>query len=356
MRKSVRKFWITACLLVGSVPVTASAQSIVSESGFEGFRNSNIYYGPVEVEGRAQVHLVEPGDTLWTLSETYFGTADAWPTLWGMNPQVTNPHWIYPGDTIFLEYGLAPSKTVRPNTTSPYPKPQPRTSAGRIARTVGFIADQEYRSQGRIVSARSERELLVERDEVYLKLPDDERPEVGALYTIYREGREIEHPISGDSLGNLVHFLGVVRVIGNESKLVKGIIAESRYGIERGERLTEYFDQLHVVEPRTNRQEVEAVVIDTYQNLEYYGEVMYVFIDKGAEDGVELGNRFVLRDRGDYRLLEDDNMEYDLEDYPWERTGEALIVEVYEHHCLALMTDSIREHQAGHSAIMPEGY
>ena len=50
-----------------------------------------------------RTHLVVEGDTLWDLSSQYLSDPMMWPALWSYNPQVTNPHWIYPGDTIFLE-------------------------------------------------------------------------------------------------------------------------------------------------------------------------------------------------------------------------------------------------------------
>ena len=50
-----------------------------------------------------QKHEVVAGDTLWDLSTQYLADPFMWPALWSFNPQVTNPHWIYPGDTIYLE-------------------------------------------------------------------------------------------------------------------------------------------------------------------------------------------------------------------------------------------------------------
>ena len=47
-------------------------------------------------------HVVQKGDTLWDLSSRYYRNAWGWPKLWSYNPQITNPHWIYPGDLIRL--------------------------------------------------------------------------------------------------------------------------------------------------------------------------------------------------------------------------------------------------------------
>ena len=64
-------------------------------------------YGPTiitsdEPERPAGTYIVQENDTLWDLSDQVFGDALFWPTLWSYNPQITNPHWIYPGDLIYL--------------------------------------------------------------------------------------------------------------------------------------------------------------------------------------------------------------------------------------------------------------
>ncbi|HZW88388.1 MAG TPA: LysM peptidoglycan-binding domain-containing protein, partial [Myxococcaceae bacterium] len=51
-------------------------------------------------EGPSQVHTVEKGDTLWDLSSKYLGSPWYWPKVWSYNPQIANPHWIYPGNQV----------------------------------------------------------------------------------------------------------------------------------------------------------------------------------------------------------------------------------------------------------------
>lgn len=50
-------------------------------------------------EGRAsEEYTVQKGDTLWTISKTFFGNSEYWPKIWAINRQgITNPHQIVPG-------------------------------------------------------------------------------------------------------------------------------------------------------------------------------------------------------------------------------------------------------------------
>ncbi|MDA8963420.1 LysM peptidoglycan-binding domain-containing protein, partial [Pseudomonadales bacterium] len=49
-------------------------------------------------------YTVKTGDTLWDISEMYLKTPWLWPEIWQANPQVDNPHLIYPGDILSLIY------------------------------------------------------------------------------------------------------------------------------------------------------------------------------------------------------------------------------------------------------------
>ena len=50
----------------------------------------------------ASAYVVKEGDTLWDLSDEYLHDPFAWPDLWENNRHIQDPHWIYPGDSIYL--------------------------------------------------------------------------------------------------------------------------------------------------------------------------------------------------------------------------------------------------------------
>ena len=51
-----------------------------------------------------ETYIVKKGDTLWGISGMYLKQPWLWPELWEVNPQIDNPHLIFPGDELYLTW------------------------------------------------------------------------------------------------------------------------------------------------------------------------------------------------------------------------------------------------------------
>jgi len=89
-------FVVLACLIVG---LPAFSQTIVPD-------HWSPYDYPREIPDGVKVHIIEKGDTLWDLAQSYFQDPFLWPQIYQVNPYIKDPDLIYPGDPIALNIGI----------------------------------------------------------------------------------------------------------------------------------------------------------------------------------------------------------------------------------------------------------
>ena len=69
----------------------------------------------------ASAYIVKEGDTLWDLSDEFLNDPFAWPDLWENNRHIQDPHWIYPGDSIYFGDSTREDQPVIPTSQNRYP-------------------------------------------------------------------------------------------------------------------------------------------------------------------------------------------------------------------------------------------
>ena len=235
-----------------------------------------------------ELHVVRKGDTLWDICSLYFNDPWQWPKIWSYNPQVTNPHWIYPGDLIRLlprgMFSQAPTPT--PSSSSPSQPavdhlPAPLRSFQVGIKQTAFVEKSDLDRSITLVGAEDEKVLLGKDDDVYLEYPQGKPPKVGDRYSIYIPGNLIKS--NGTDVGAYVQVIGSVVIKSvSQDKRARGIITESNREIERGAKVGPLLKEFHPVPPVADKVDAQGNVVAmlTYDQLIGQGEVLFIDLGK----------------------------------------------------------------------------
>ena len=252
-------------------------------------------------ENRPDRYTVQKGDTLWGIAGRFLKQPWRWPDIWRMNrDQIKNPHWIYPGDVIALdkldgEWRLSVSRpavraspTVRINSLEA--EAIPSIPAGDLAPylTQPIITGPDgLPGAAKIIAAPNARVVRGEGDSVYAINVDEKS---GTEWYIYRAGNVLRSYDSNEILGYEMRFLGTARVerFGEVSRM---LITRAREEILINDLMVPApREQLVNYVPHAPDSAVDGRVIELYSGGTEAGRGFIVALDRGAADGLEIGN------------------------------------------------------------------
>ena len=270
---------------------------------------------PIRVADNApNSYTVQKGDTLWAISGRFLKDPWRWPDVWRMNKdQIRNPHRIYPGDVVVLDYTAdgqprlsiaqagvgtmmvsAPAET---NRLSPRVRAEPLDAQAIpsippgdieayltkpvITQVAGLLEAPE------IVEGRNrERVVRGEDDKVYVVGLD---PTLGDRWYIYRPGKALVAP-SGEVLGYENRYVGAVRV-DRFSDVSTVQITDSTEEIFIGDRLLPVpRETLINYVPHAPEADLRGSIISSMHNASEMGRGNIVTVDLGRQQGVEVGH------------------------------------------------------------------
>ncbi len=321
----------------------------------------------------ASTHTVRRGDTLWGICDSYFKNPYQWPRIWSYNPQIQNPHWIYPGDQVKLKAGVVAAQVTAPTSGQTFVDRRRQVPPDTIfLRNDGFVEDETTSTWGEITGAREDKMFLNDFDEVYIRIADGHEVKLGQELTVFRPRRNV-------GTANLVQIQGTVRIDewnANEH-IARARITETTDVIERGAFVGPILRKYEVVPPRRNDVDLVASVRTSVQTHVFYGQNAVIFIDHGDADGLKPGNRlFVTRqgdawhktqptrtaaqrialERDDPAAVENIPRPRDESILPEETVAEIRVITVRQHSAMCLITNASREIELGDIATAKKGY
>jgi hypothetical protein len=263
--------------------------------------------------GHPDTYVVKKGDTLWDISGYFLKDPWRWPTLWGVNPQIANPHLIYPGDRLTLVFIDGQPRLVKKQHIK-------KGVEGRIVPksdaipAIDLALIQPYLLQNRVVeqewltaqpfvlSGESESKHHILNDIVFVNA----NMPMGQKVAIYEPGREFLDTETGDVLGReiILTASGRVTTDGEISKVqLLSNLRETKVGyavipVEDEALMSAFFV------PTAAALDVPASVLATASTNREAGKLEVVYLDKGLNAGVQPGHVFAIYRDGEEIILD----------------------------------------------------
>ncbi len=254
-------------------------------------------------------YCVKPGDTLWDIAKRFYHSPLNWPDVWGMNPQISNPHRIYPGDRVRLYQEKTVSIVSPPEEQAPQPLPLPvaeetpkETPPVVVFRgidRVGFLRETPQEPVARVLLQQSDRALTRKLwspgDLLYVKAEADDVA-VGRKFLVYRIMGPYSVDIDGKRQRLYQHYInGVVTAVRAESNPIWLVRVEKTYApITSGDLLIPYAERSETIQLTETPEGIAGRILFTQDHHQIFTTGFLAFIDKGEKDGIAVGQRLVM--------------------------------------------------------------
>jgi len=309
---------------------------------------------PELAAGHPDRHTVVKGDTLWDISERFLKSPWLWPEIWHANPQVANPHLIYPGDVIGLVYinGEPRIMTLKAGPQNGVIKLSPQVKATPISTAIPTIpldSIASFLSQNRIVTPDvldSAPYVLTGRENHLITGAGDTVFARGALGSeekmgVYRSGQTYVDPETNEFLGLEAKAIATANITGVDGEVISLNVTRSNEELRQGDRLLSTEDRVinSVYSPSKPDRDIRGKMISVASGVGNIGQYNVVVINRGERDGIIEGNVLAIYKNGG--LVRDPYTKEKIE-LPSQRAGILMVFRVFEKLSYGLILKTTR--------------
>jgi hypothetical protein len=259
--------------------------------------------GPALKPTAPKSYVVKRGDTLWAIANTFLRDPWLWPEIWYINPDIHNPHRIYPGDNVRLALrgdGSTALEIVRggnggatrlspllrsvplegPIATIPY-----SLIAAFLSRP-GVLSGDEVKAAPYVMALRDDHQIAGAGHDLYVKKLGGE---TGARYSVMHVDAPLNDPQSGRKLGYLAIYTGTAQLT-RPGEVAKVTLTDSARETLQGDVLiAEDMSPSNDFAPHGPRQPIDGRIIAVVNNVLLAGQYDVVAVNRGSADGLDRG-------------------------------------------------------------------
>ena len=306
-------------------------------------------------------YTVVKGDTLWDISARFLNNPWYWPEIWHVNPQVANPHLIYPGAELALVYidgkprvtKVSSDRVVKlsPKVRSePIDTPIPAIPLDAIS---SFLTDtrivdvEALNGAPYVLEGEDGRIITGAGDRIYAR---GEKPadNVG----VFRRSKEFRDPETGEFLGLEARSIARGEVIAENKDVLTLRLKQSNEEVRIGDRLLVGEERRITTSfvPSSPDSDIEAQMISVDGGVSQIGQFDVVAINRGEREGLKPGNVMAVLKSGN---LVRDPVTNETIELPSERAGLMMVFQTYEKMSYGLILQATRPLSVGDKVTNP---
>jgi LysM repeat protein len=310
-------------------------------------------------ENAPDSYVVKRGDTLWAISKVFLRDPWYWPEIWQVNPQIQNPHLIYPGDTLRLVFidGQPQILLQRGDAARVEPRVRSRPLESAIttipyATVAAFMSKPSFLDRDQIkrapylLATRDLHVVMSEGDTLYAR-GFSSPAELGTHYNVVRVGEALIDPDDNRVLGYDGIFTGSGHVTrqGDPTTLV---MTESTMESRAGDKLIAGGVEVPLdFIPSAPRVKTNGRIIAVSHGVTIIGQYEVVVVNRGTRDGLAPGNVLAVFDTGPIVPDTDKKGFFNLDTLgakkialPSERTGTFMVFKTFDNISYGLIMEA----------------
>jgi hypothetical protein len=248
-------------------------------------------------------YVVKRGDTLWGIANTFLRDPWLWPEIWYINPDIHNPHRIYPGDSVHLALsadGRTSVEIVRGSAGStarlepmlrsvPLEGPIATIPYSQIAAFLsrpGVLSGDEVKAAPYVLALRDDHQIAGAGHDLYVRKLDGES---GARYSVMHVDEPLNDPQSGRKLGYVAIYTGTAQLTRPGAVAKVTLTDSARETLQGDVLIPAEISPSGDFAPHSPRQAVDGSIIAVVDNVLLAGQYDVVALNRGSQDGLDRG-------------------------------------------------------------------